>query len=58
MMISIETYMTDNEASVLENLPGEWPTEETTGVTDAGMDGFLPPRATRRQPDYADFVCL
>jgi hypothetical protein len=24
MMISIETYMTDNEASVPENLPGEW----------------------------------
>jgi hypothetical protein len=23
-MISVETYMTDNEASVPENLPGEW----------------------------------
>jgi hypothetical protein len=42
-MMSIETYMTDNEASVPENLQGRMgPTDETTGVTDAGMDGLLP----------------
>jgi hypothetical protein len=43
MMISIEMYMTDNEPSVPENLQGRMgPTDETTGVTDAGMDGLLP----------------
>ena len=42
-MISVETYMKDYEASVPENLQGEWDsTDETTGVTDAVMDGFLP----------------
>jgi hypothetical protein len=39
MMISIETYMTNNEASVPENLQGRM---NPTGVTDAGMDGLLP----------------
>ena len=42
MMLSIETYMTDNEASVPENLQVRMdPIDETTGVTDAGMDGLL-----------------
>jgi hypothetical protein len=42
-MITIETYMTDNEASVPENLQVRMdPTDERTGVTDAGMAGLLP----------------
>jgi hypothetical protein len=44
-MISVETYMKDNEASVQENLSGRMdPSNKTTGVTDAGIDGLLPLR--------------
>lgn len=53
-MISVETSMKDYEASVPDSRRME-STDETTGVTDAGMDGFLPLGATRSQPDYTDF---
>jgi hypothetical protein len=43
MMIGIETSMTNNEAPEPENLHRRMdPTDETTAVTDAGMDGLLP----------------
>ncbi len=41
-MISVETYMIDNEGSAGKSVGRMDPKDETTGVTDAGMDGLLP----------------
>ena len=41
-MISVETSMKDHEASVLKISREMDSIDETTGVTDAVMDGFYP----------------
>jgi len=55
-MISVETYMKDYEASVPENLQGEWTRlMRRQSLLMLEWTAFYPSGATHRQPDYTDF---
>ena len=54
-MISVETYMKDYEASVLENLQGAWIRLVKRQALLMLLWTAFTPRATRSQPGYANF---
>jgi hypothetical protein len=57
-MISVETSMKDYEASVLENLQGEWIRLMKRQALLMLLWTAFTPRAIRSQPGYTDFICV